>query len=138
VRTKFDDLVKLKKMDVDKIQQNLTKQNSKIEKAKMELNNLDTQLKEIEYPKSGNFSMINQIKILQNAMLNQIKQKNNEIQILQNQQNLLKSQLKDKELEYEKMKYLQGEEIKKYLKKLKQEEDKNMDEIALMLFKSKQ
>ena len=33
------------------------------------------------------------------------------------------------------MKYLQGEEIKKYLNKLKEKESKEMDEIALMLYK---
>ena len=36
------------------------------------------------------------------------------------------------------MKYLQGEEIKKTLNNLKKEEAKNMDEIALMLFKGKE
>jgi hypothetical protein len=33
------------------------------------------------------------------------------------------------------MKYLQGQEIKKYLEKLKHKEAKEMDDIALMLYK---
>ncbi|RUM55408.1 MAG: hypothetical protein DSY40_04065 [Nautilia sp.] len=135
VKTKFDSIVKLKKMEVDKIQREIIKQNSLIAKAEKELESLKEELNSIQYPKSGNFSLITQIKTLQNALLQQIKLKNDEIQFLRNQKNLLSGQLKEKELEYEKMKYLQGEEIKKIVKKIKKEEEKSMDEIALMLFK---
>jgi flagellar biosynthesis chaperone FliJ len=135
VKTKFDALVKLKKMEVDKLSREITKQNGKIAKATDELKNLNEEFKQIEYPKSGSFSLITQIKILQNALLNQITLKKEEIKFLENQKNLLKAQLRDKELEYEKMKYLQAEEIKKIVNKMKKEEAKKMDEIALMLFK---
>lgn len=135
VKTKFDSIVKLKKMEVDKIQREIVKQNSLIVKAEKELESLKEELNSIQYPKSGNFSLITQMKTLQNALLQQIKLKNDEIQFLRNQKNLLSGQLKEKELEYEKMKYLQGEEIKKIVKKIKKEEEKSMDEIALMLFK---
>jgi flagellar biosynthesis chaperone FliJ len=135
VKTKFDALVKLKKLDVDKLTREIIKQNGKIAKANQELIALNEEFNKIEYPKSGNFSMITQIKIMQNALLNQINLKKEEIKFLENQKNLLNAQLKDKEIEYEKMKYLQGEEIKKIINKLKKEEAKNMDEIALILFK---
>jgi flagellar export protein FliJ len=135
VKTKFDSLVQLKKLDVDKLQREMTKQNGKITKANQELNELQEELNKIEYPKSGNFAMITQIKMMQNTLLNQINSKKEEIEFLQNQKNSIKLQLKEAETEYEKMKYLQGEEIKKEIARLKKEEDKNMDEIALMLFK---
>jgi chromosome segregation ATPase len=137
VKTKFDALVKLKKLDVDKLTREITKQNSKIKKANNELEELKNELNKLEFPQTGNFSMITQIKILQNSMLNQINSKKEEIKFLENQKNLLNAQLKDKEIEYEKMKYLQSEEIKKEVKKLKIEENKNIDEISIMLFKGK-
>jgi flagellar biosynthesis chaperone FliJ len=135
VKTKFDAIVKLKKLEVDKVRREITKQNGKITKANQELLKLNEEFNKIEYPKSGNFSLITQIKTLQNALLNQINLKKDEIKFLENQKNLLNAQLKDKEIEYEKMKYLQGEEIKKIINKMKKEENKNIDEIALMLFK---
>jgi len=138
VKTKFDALVKLKKLDVDKIESELTKQNGKINKINQEIEKFQIELSEIHYPQSGNFAMITQIKMMQNAMREQINSKKEELKFLENQISLLKGQLKEKELEYEKMKYLQGEEIKKEIKRLKKEEDKNMDEIALMLFKGDQ
>jgi chromosome segregation ATPase len=135
VKTKFDALVKLKKLDIDKLTREIIKQNGKIAKANHELLELNEEFKQIEYPKSGNFSLITQIKTLQKALLHQITLKKEEIEFLENQKNLLNAQLKDKEIEYEKMKYLQAEEIKKIINKLKKDEAKNIDEIALMLFK---
>jgi len=73
--------------------------------------------------------------MMQNAIFNQLKQKENYIEFLKNQKNILSNQLKELYLEYEKMKYLQAEEIKKYIKKIKQQEAKELDEIALMLYK---
>jgi hypothetical protein len=134
VKTKFDQIVKLKKLDVEKIERELLKQNQKIEKANQELTQFKIEFSKFEYPKTGNFALITQFKTMQTAFLREIKQKEEELVFLENQKNLLQGQLKDKQLEYEKIKYLQGEEIKKMVKKLKKEEAKNIDEIALMLF----
>ena len=135
MKTKFDQIVKLKKLDVEKIERELLKQNQKIEKANQELKQFKIEFSKFEYPKTGNFSLITQFKTMQTAFLREIKQKEEELVFLENQKTLLQGQLKDKQLEYEKIKYLQGEEIKKMVKKLKKEEAKNIDEIALMLFK---
>ena len=134
MKTKFDQIVKLKKLDVEKIERELLKQNQKIEKANQELKQFKIEFSKFEYPKTGNFALITQFKTMQTAFLREIKQKEEELVFLENQKNLLQGQLKDKQLEYEKIKYLQGEEIKKMVKKLKKEEAKNIDEIALMLF----
>ena len=135
MKTKFDQIVKLKKLDVEKIERELLKQNQKIEKANQELTQFKIEFSKFEYPKIGNFALITQFKTMQTAFLREIKQKEEELVFLENQKTLLQGQLKDKQLEYEKIKYLQGEEIKKMVKKLKKEEAKNIDEIALMLFK---
>ena len=135
MKTKFDQIVKLKKLDVEKIERELLKQNQKIEKANQELTQFKIEFSKFEYPKTGNFALITQFKTMQTAFLREIKQKEEELVFLENQKILLQGQLKDKQLEYEKIKYLQGEEIKKMVKKLKKEEAKNIDEIALMLFK---
>ena len=134
MKTKFDQIVKLKKLDVEKIERELLKQNQKIEKANQELTQFKIEFSKFEYPKTGNFALITQFKTMQTAFLREIKQKEEELVFLENQKTLLQGQLKDKQLEYEKIKYLQGEEIKKMVKKLKKEEAKNIDEIALMLF----
>jgi flagellar export protein FliJ len=135
VKTKFDSLVKLKKVKIDEIENQISKMNAEIQKVQEELESLKQEIAEFEYPKSGNFSLITQFKMMQKALLNQLTQKENNIKFLENQKNILANKLKEANLEYEKMKYLQGEEIKKYLNKLKEKESKEMDEIALMLYK---
>jgi len=134
-KTKFDSLVKLKKLKVDEKEREITKINNQIAKAYEELKKIQEEINNFEYPKEGNFSLITQFKLMQNALFNQLKEKQNQINFLENQKNILTQQLKELNLEYEKMKYLQGEEIKKYLQKLKQKEAKELDEIALMLYK---
>jgi flagellar export protein FliJ len=135
VKTKFDSIVKLKKSKVDELNNELAKLNNQILKAKEELDILENELKSFEYPKNGNFGLISQFKMLQNAKINEINQKKEQIQFLNNQKNILVQRVKEANLEYEKMKYLQAKEIEKIVKKIKQKEAKEMDEIALMLFK---
>ena len=135
IKTKFDSLVKLKKLKVEEKEKELTKLNNQIAQAYEELDEIQKEIDKFEYPKEGNFALITQFKILQNALFNQLKEKQNHINFLEKQKEILSTQIKELSLEYEKMKYLQAEEIKKYIKKLKEKEAKEMDEIALMLYK---
>jgi len=135
IKTKFDSLVKLKKLKVDEKEREIQTINNQISKAYEEFNQIQNEINSFEYPKEGNFLLITQFKMMQNALFNQLKEKQNHINFLQGQKNILSNSLKEVNLEYEKMKYLQGEEIKKYIKQLKQKEAKELDEIALMLYK---
>ena len=135
IKTKFDSLVKLKKLKVEEKERELTNLNNQIAQAYEELAEIQKEIDKFEYPKEGNFALITQFKILQNSLFKQLQEKQNYINFLENQKIILQTQLKELNLEYEKMKYLQAEEIKKYVKKLKEKEAKEMDEIALMLYK---
>ena len=134
-KTKFDSLVKLKKLKVDEIQNNISKLNASLQQEEKILHSLENELSSMALPKEGNFALITQFKMIQQAKLKEIKQKQSQISFIKSQIENLNNQLKEANLEYEKMKYLQGEEIKKYLKKLKENEAKQMDEIALLLYK---
>ena len=134
-KTKFDSLVKLKKLKVDEKEREITKINNQITKAIENIQQIQNEIDNFEYPKEGSFSIMTQFKLMQNALFNQLKEKEEYLNWLQNQKNILTEQLKEINLEYEKIKYLQSEEIKKYLQKLKQKEAKELDEIALMLYK---
>ena len=135
VKTKFDAIVKLKKMKLDEVNNEVSQLNSKIEMATQQLTKLQKEISDFEYPTSGNFSLITQFRTILDAKLVEINQKRLEIDYLNNQKNILAERLKEVNLEFEKIKYLQSEEIKRYIKKIKQDEAKNLDEIALMLYK---
>ena len=135
-KTKFDSLIKLKKLKIDEIQSNISKINSSLQKELNNLQILENEFASMALPKEGNFAVITQFKMIQQAKIREINQKKSQIEFIKSQIENLNNQLKDANLEYEKIKYLQAEEIKKYIKKLKEAEAKNMDEIALMLYKN--
>jgi len=135
IKTKFDSLVKLKKLKIDEKENNILKLNISLQNELQNLSDLKSKLIELQLPEKGNFALINQYKIIEQLQIREINQKKTQIEFIKNQLNNLKEELKNANLEYEKIKYLQSEEIKNNIKRLKQEEAKNMDEIALLLYK---
>jgi len=89
----------------------------------------------MHYPIRGNFALISQFKLLQNSKLNEISNIKSELQQLFIKKEKLILELKEAKLEYEKIDYLRKEEISKYIKKEKEREKREIDEIAIMLHK---
>ena len=137
IKTKFDQVVKLKKLKVEEVENDLLSLNKQIENEQNKIVKLNEELANIKYPNSGNFSQILQIREMMKAEITQINQIQNGIEELNNQKQIINKRLKELKLDYEKIKFLQGEEIKKELKKRAQKEAKDMDEIAIMLYKNK-
>ena len=133
MKTKFDSVVKIKKQEVEKIERNIEKINSSISMLKNKITNLTQSLNSLFFPKNGNFSIIQQVNLQKRFLLNEIKNYENQINILENRKNELTKELKKANIEYEKMKYLQNEEIKKQIKQKRLQEAKKIDEIAIML-----
>ena len=135
MKTKFDGVVKIKKQQVERIENDIRKINKSILELNREIEELKDSLLLFTLPKTGTFNKIKQIKESQNIIKNQIQNLENQIVILQNRKNELLNELKKANIDYEKMKYLQNEEIKKALKELKLKESREMDEIAILLRK---
>jgi len=133
MKTKFDSVVKLKKQTLDNIERNLQKINSSIQSLKNKIEELESSLLSFTFPKEGHFAELNQIKHQQNILRNEINNLKNQISILEGRKKELLEELKKANIEYEKMKYLQAEEIKKTLKEKKLKEARDMDEIAILL-----
>jgi len=135
MKTKFDSIVKVKKNEVEKIERNINKLNSSIKMLEDKIETLNKKLSSFTFPKNGNFSEFNQYKILQNSLIEEIENFKNQLNILNNRKKELFQEYKKANIEYEKMKYLQKEEINRVLKKKKKKEQLEMDEIAIMLNK---
>ena len=133
LKTKYDSVVKFKKQIVEKIERNLQKINSSVNELKTKIDNLNKTLLSLSLPKNGNFAKIVQIKSQQSFLREEIDRLKQQIIILENRKKELLNELKNANIEYEKMKYLQAEEVKKILKEKKLKESREMDEIAIML-----
>jgi len=133
MRTKFSDILKVKKQAVEKIERNIQKINASINNLKVKIDNLEDTLFSLTTPKEGNFSLFSQIKTQQNLLRDEIKNLKNQIVVLDNRKNELMAGLKKANIEYEKIKYLENLEIQKIIKEKRLKEIKEMDEIAILL-----
>lgn len=137
MKTKFDSIVKIKKNELKKIEKDLIKVNNAIKLISNKIRELQIKFNSFSFPDKGNFKEIYQIKSMQSAIRDEIENYKNQLNMLNERKDLLSAKYKDANIDYEKMRYLQTTEIKKQLKKQKQKENIQMDEIAIMLNKKK-
>jgi len=133
MKTKFDSVVKFKKRAVEKIENDIKKINIAILDLKNKIDELNSSLISFSFPKTGTFSQFTYIKANQDLVRQEINSLNSQIDMLNARKKDLLEELKKAKIEYEKMKYLQGEEIKKKVKEIRLKEIRDMDEIAIML-----
>ena len=137
MKTRYSALVLVKKNAVDEIEQKIKRKNQELFEAKQELQEAYALLQTLQIPTSGVISQIQATKLLFQVQQNQIKEKQYQVNEKEKQLQQLNQQLQKDMIEYEKVKYLELEEIKKRVKEMKLKESKALDEIALLTFNRK-
>ncbi|WP_169764544.1 flagellar export protein FliJ [Campylobacter mucosalis] len=132
--SKFTPIVRVKKQALDKIEIKLIRAKNDLSKYNFELSIAKDEINRHQMPKSGDVSELRQsleiLKIM-NASLKELKEK---IELTQREVAHFTYQYKNANLEYEKVKYLEEEEIKLDLKKKKRAEELMLDEFATIKF----
>ena len=115
-----------------------------VQKANADLNSASTalsisyeSLKDVDAPSSGNMGDFLASRTLLDSQRGLIKHNQEWVNYAKTQLKAAKEQFKLDMLEHEKFKYLELEEIKKEIKKLKEKEAKDLDEVALMTYDNK-
>jgi len=134
MKTRYSPLVKLKKSTMDKSERVVQQKNMELNNAINALESSYKSLEEIEQPSSGNIHNLLASRSLLTSQRDLINNNKNWVEFAREQLESAKNQFKKDMIEYEKYKYLDLEEIKKYQKELKVKEAKNLDEVALMTF----
>jgi len=134
MKTRYSPLVKLKKSTMDKSERLVQQKNMELNNAINSLESSYKSLEEIEQPSSGNIHNLLASRSLLTSQRDLINNNKNWVEFAREQLESAKNQFKKDMIEYEKYKYLDLEEIKKYQKELKVKEAKNLDEVALMTF----
>jgi len=137
VQTRFTSLVKLKKSTMQKSERVVQKANADLNSAAMALKISYDSLKDVEAPSSGNMVDFLASRTLLDSQRGLIKHNNEWVSYAKTQVEAAKQQFKLDMMEHEKFKYLELEEIKKEIKKLKVKEAKDLDEVALMTYDRK-
>ena len=92
------------------------------------------ELRSMQIPKDGDFSLFRQVQLLKQRVQDEIGFNKHNLAMAENALLKAMQQLKTANIEYEKFKYLETNEIEKVLKAQKLKEAKDLDEIALIAF----
>jgi flagellar export protein FliJ len=134
MQTRYTPLVKLKKSTMDKSERLVQQKNMELNNALDALENSYKSLEDIEQPSSGDIHTLLASRTLLTSQRGLIEHNKNWVNFAKKQQEDAREQFKKDMIEYEKFKYLELQEIKKYEKELKVKESKELDEIATMTF----
>ena len=132
MKTRFSSLVTIKKSTMQKSERVVQGANADLNRATIALELSMSALNDVDTPKSGLMSGFLASRALLDSSRGLIKHNQEWVAFAKNQVFLAKNQLKKDMVEYEKFNYLELEEIKKIIKKQKQEEAKELDEVALL------
>lgn len=138
MKTKFDSIVKVKKQTLDESERELKALHARIYQEEERLQTLSHDLTTIDYPHDGNFGLFMQQRSFLSILHNQIDTQKTFLANLEKEKEKQALKVKKDRIEYEKMKYLKTEEIKKIIKNKNIKEMKEMDEIAIMLYKNRE
>ena len=134
MKTKFTSILKVRKLEVEKIENEIAKLQNQRKLVLQQIRKLEQDLAEIQTPQNGSIGDLKLSYYKTSILKENIELKKQNINFLDDQIKITQELLKKSTLEYEKIKHLHEVEEKNILGKLKRLEEKNMNEIASQLF----
>ena len=137
MKTRFTDILKVKKQKLSEVERELQDVQNRKKRLELKIKQVDKDVSSLKLPKSGDFGTL---QMSRQAFLTLIREKELLAQKLSTrikQIEGLKILYKEVNIDYEKIAYLHAEEIKKEMKRIADEESKELDEIANILFVNK-
>jgi len=135
MKTKYSQLLKVKKQRVDFVENEIARLNFKKSQVENEISSIENEISSIKKPQNGRFGEFLTVSFSFDKLIALKKQKMSSLEYLQteliNKQNEYKYELK----EYEKIKYLEDLIIKEKLAKMKKDEQKLLDELSVITYK---
>lgn len=138
MKTRYGPLVTVNKSIMEKSERVLLGANADLSNAKIALELSYNSLEDVEVPAVGKMSDMLASRTLLNSQRNLIQHNKEWVDFAKNQVDTAQKQLKLDMIKYEKFNYLNLEEIKKQMKKIKAQDAKDLDEIALMMHARKE
>ena len=134
MENKFKKILQIKEKEVDIARINLEKANQDLNKTQLELTLLQEKANEVNLPMSGNVGMIQYTKLLKDSFRNELLKLRHNIGFFESEVHKARTNLNAVQMEFEKFQHLYQIEVKKRLKRLSEQEAKELDEIGNQLF----
>ncbi len=135
MKTKYSQLLKVKKQKVDGIENKIALLNAQKNKIAVELEVLKREINDLKLPKEGKFGQFVTASFAFEKLMGVKKEKEKEIDSKNSQIIEARNEYKMALMEYEKIKYLEDLIIKEKLAKNKKDEQKLLDEISVLTYK---
>lgn len=134
MKSKFSYIVRVKKQQLDTIQIKVSAAKFKLDAFELNLKSARQNLNKFCLPKSGNINELNEnLKIL-SIMRDEVSTLSEKVELAKKELMHFTHQYKNANLEYEKMKFLEQDEIRVKLKAIKRKEELLLDEFATIKF----
>ncbi len=131
----FSKISKINKQKVDKIESELFLLKSAIRQIENRIKSVYVGINKLEIPKNGNASLLSLFQGRREILNAQKGRLLKELHVKNLEVARKYEEYKKARLEFEKIKYLEEQEIAKKIEKLKKKEQKDLDEISNMLYK---
>lgn len=134
MKSKFTQIVKIKKQNLDKIEARLTKSRAEARMIENFIDETNLRIAAFKLPENGEFSQLKGSLELLNLIRKEKEALSAKLELTKKNIMHFEHQYKNANLEFEKMKYLESEEFKKELTRIKKLEQNSLDEFATMRF----
>ena len=134
MKTQYTSLVKIKKDRLDMMEKSVQSCHTAIKTINAKIENSYHELRTMQMPSAGDFSLYRQMQLLKHRVQDEIGFNKHNLLLAENALMKAMQQLKTANIEHEKFKYLETNEIEKVIKAQKLQEAKDLDEVALMAF----
>ena len=138
MKTRYTPLLKVKKNELNRCESEFQKANQTLNDAKSSLKQAYLLLETLELPVSGKIQDMLSARNYISTQREIVEDRKNWVAFAERQAESAVLKLKLSNIEYEKFKYLDFEEIKKLVKLRALKESKDLDEVALMTFNKKE
>jgi integrase len=134
MKSQFTKIAKIRKQKRDAIERELMKSQNKERLLTHKIASLYDDIAAVQMPKEGLVTLLLMVNEQKSILNREKKRCEQELFVVQRATKQLQSEYQKAHVEYEKIKYLEEQELQAMMDKLKREEQLYLDEISTMLF----
>ena len=137
MKSKFSKIAKIRKQKRETIEKELLKSQNKQKMLTHKITSLYEEIVSIKMPQNGAVSLLSLVGEQKKILNRDKKHYENELQLATVATQKLQGEYQKAHIDYEKIKYLEEQELQALIDKMKQQEQLYLDEISTMLFANK-
>lgn len=134
MKSQFSKIAKIRKQKRDAIERELMKSQNKERMLNHKITTLYEEIAAVQMPKEGLVSALLMVGEQKSILNREKKRCEQELFVVQRTTKQLQGEYQKAHVEYEKIKYLEEQELQAMMDKIKREEQLYLDEISTMLF----